>query len=159
MLDFLSTATVLFHERQRRGEDAFAPLPGLDGACDEAFAVADALDVVQDRNLRVAGEHKVAVHAVNCEVRRNGGLRRGEALRNRRAPKDAARPGRMPERTGVGVDVWSDVDQRKELEDVLDGRMVRKRFGWFDQRCVCRHDQDSLMREQRSSWREKVQRD
>jgi hypothetical protein len=68
------------------------------------------LDVVHDRNLRVSGQHEVAVHAVYCEVRWDGALGCGEALCDYGTTIDAACSWGMPERSGVGVEVlvaWS----------------------------------------------------
>ena len=48
VFDFLGAAAVFFHEGEGGGEDGAALLAGLDGACDEALAVSDALDVVED---------------------------------------------------------------------------------------------------------------
>ena len=77
--------------------------------------------MVQDRDGGVAGEDEVAVHAVDGEVGRDGGLRRGEALRDGGATEDAARARRVPERAGVGVDVRADVGEGEEGEDRFDG--------------------------------------
>ena len=98
-------------EAHCRREDALPALPRLHGARDEGFPVADALDVVEDRDLAVARQHEVAVHAVDREVRGDGGLGRGEALRDGGAAEDAARAGRVPEGAGVGVDVGADVGE------------------------------------------------
>ena len=126
-------------EAHRRREDALAALARLHGARDEGFPVADALDVVEDGDLRVAGEDKVAVHAVDCEVRRDGRLRRGEALRDGGAAEDAARPRRVPEGPGVGVDVGADVGEGQEGEDGFDGRVRGVRGEGFDEGVVFGH--------------------
>ena len=95
--------------------------------------------MVEDRDVPVAREHEVAVHAVHgvfvggdCE------LRGGETLGDRGAAEDAAGAGRMPEGAGVGEDVGADVCEWEELECVLNGRVMGKGRGGFDQGCVRR---------------------
>ena len=78
------------HEAERDGEDGPAALPGLHGACGEAAAITHTFNVVYDRDLAVAGEHKIAVHAVDTEVRVDSALRGGEALGDDGAAIDAA---------------------------------------------------------------------
>lgn len=103
--DQLLTPTALAHETHGDGEDGLAALAGLDGAGGEALALAHVLDVVQDGDLRVTGQHEVAVHRVHGEVRGYGALRRRQALRDHRPAVDAARPRGVPEWSGVGEDV------------------------------------------------------
>lgn len=109
MLHQLLPAAPLAHKAHRNCKDAFPTLPGLHRARREALAFAHVLDVVQDRDARVAGQHEVAVHRVHGEVRWDGALRGGEALGDDGAAVDAARAGRVPEGTGVGEDVlWEE---------------------------------------------------
>jgi hypothetical protein len=63
------------------------------------------LDVVEDRQGGVAREHKVAVHAVDREVFRDGKLCGREALGYYGAAVDASRPRGVPEGAGVGEDI------------------------------------------------------
>jgi hypothetical protein len=77
----------------------------LDCACCEGFAFPDVLDVVHDRNLGVASENEVAVHAVDGKVRGYGSLGGGEALRDDGTAVDTAGSWGMPERSGVGEDI------------------------------------------------------
>lgn len=98
-------AAALTVETQRRREDRPALLARLHGARRETLAVADPLDMVEDRERGVAGEDEVAVHAVRGEVGSDGLLGGGEGLRYGCAAVDAARAGRVPERASVCVDI------------------------------------------------------
>lgn len=80
-------------------------MSGLYGSGGEASASADALNVIHEWDLRVAGEDKVTVHAVHKEIIRDGSLRGRQALRDHRAAVDTARTGWMPQRSGIGEDV------------------------------------------------------
>lgn len=73
------------------------------------------------------------MHAVDGEVRWDGGLGCGETLRDGRAAEDAARPRRVPEGPGVGIDVRADISQREEGEDGFDGGVVRARGEGLDE--------------------------
>lgn len=126
VLDRQLAAGAFLHERQRRREDALPPLARLHRPCDEALAVPHPLHVVQDRYLRVARQHEVAVHAVHREVLGDRRLRGGQTLRDRRPAVDASCARWVPEWSGVGVDVRSDVDEGEEREDILNGRVVRE---------------------------------
>lgn len=141
------------HEAERDGENRPAALSGLHGACGEAAAIAHAFDVVYNGDLAVAGEHKVAVHAVDAELCVNGALRGGETLGDDGASVHAARARWVPERPCVGKDVlslsdgtfvWSrlpayriDISKLGQLEGVLhggDGRVVGR---WADESRHC----------------------
>lgn len=61
MSHLLLCAAPVLDEADGRGEDAVASLTGLDGTCGERAAVANALDVVEDRNSGVASKEEVAV--------------------------------------------------------------------------------------------------
>ena len=139
VLDLFDSARAGAHEGHGGGEDDAAALAGLDGTGDEGFPVANALDVVEDRDVGVAREDEVAVHAVDGEVERDGGLRSAEALSDGSAAIDAAGAGRVPEGAGIGVDVGADVGEGEEGEDVLDRAVVGEGFGRFDQGRVFRH--------------------
>ena len=125
------------HKTYRRRENASSALPGLHGSCNETSPVAHSFYVVQDRDLAVARQHEVAVHAVDCVVLgRDSELGCGEALGYRDAAEDTAGAGRVPERAGIGKDVGAYVCEGQELEGVFDGRVVgegggRLDEGWF----------------------------
>lgn len=76
------------------------------------------------------------------EVGGDRGLRCGEALRYGGAAEDAACARGVPEGAGVGEEVGTDVCQRQEGEDVLNGGVVREGFGRFDQGWMFRHRWD-----------------
>ena len=69
---------------------------------------------------------------MDCEVGGDRGLRCGEALRDGGAAEDAARAGRVPEGAGVGEEVWANVGEGKEGEDILNGGVVGEGFWRFD---------------------------
>lgn len=96
MGDDVRSAGALAHEAHGGGEDGLRVLPRLHGPGAVAAAVADALDVVNDGDVAVAGQDEVAVHAVHVEVGRDGLLGRGEALCDGDAAEDAASAGRVP---------------------------------------------------------------
>jgi hypothetical protein len=80
------------------------------------------LDVVEDGDGGVAGEHEVAVHAVDGEVCGDGELGGGEALGDYGAAVDAAGSRGVPEGARVGEDVlW---ERRKKLALWLLGESV-----------------------------------
>lgn len=95
----------LAHEADGCGEDAFATLAGLHGARGKGAAVAHALDEVHDGDRRRAREQEVAVARVRQEIFGDRLLRRGEALGDDGAAKDASRAGRKPCGSRVGEDV------------------------------------------------------
>lgn len=105
MLEFLLPPTVLATEAERSGEDGPAALPGLNGAGRKAPAVAHALDMIDDGDLRVAGEDEVAVHAMDGEIAGHGALGGGQGLGDGGAAVDAARAGGMPEGARIREDV------------------------------------------------------
>ena len=105
VLHQLLPSTPLAHETHRHGENAFPALPRLHRARRETLAGPHVLDVVQDRDLGVPGQHEVAVHRVHGEVRGYGALGGGEALGDDGAAVDAAGAGGVPEGAGVGEDV------------------------------------------------------
>lgn len=110
MLDGQFPAGTGAHERDRRGEDTFPALTSLDCSRDETASVTYTFDVIENGDLAVAGEHEVAVHAVDgVEVTGDGELGGGQALGDGGAAEDAAGTGRVPEWSGVGEDVRSDV--------------------------------------------------
>ena len=87
--------------------------------------------MIQYRNPTVARKHEVAVHAVNGEVEGNSGLCCTQTLGDSGAAEDAAGARRVPQGTGVCVDVWTDVGEREEGEDRFDGGVVGEGFGRF----------------------------
>ena len=114
MLHDLVPRTPLPHKTARRRENHLPLLPCLHRARNEALPVAHALNMVEDRNRGVAGEDKVAVHAVDQELGIGGGLegrewdsslRGAETLGYDGAAVDAARVAGVPEFAGVGEDV------------------------------------------------------
>jgi len=96
VLELLLPAAVLPAEAQSGREDGPSALPRLHRAGREALAVANALDVVEDGDLRVARQHEVAVHAVHGEVGGDGALGGGEGLGDGGAAVDAARSRGVP---------------------------------------------------------------
>lgn len=105
MLQLLLPTAIRPAETQRRGENGPAPLSRLHRPRDETPAVTDSFDMVEDRDLRVTGKHKVAVHAVDGEVGGDGSHGCGEGLSYRGAAVDAAGSWGMPEGTGIGEDI------------------------------------------------------
>ena len=105
MVDRLLAAAVLPYKRHGRGEYAFPSLPCLYGSRCIGFPFPDVLDIIHNWYLRIPGENEVAMHAVHCEVRRDGTLGCGKALCDYGAAVDAACSGGVPERSGVGVEV------------------------------------------------------
>lgn len=87
------------------GEDGPALLAGLHGARGVGAAVADFFDVEEHGDLGGAGEDEVAVARVHGEVVGDCFLPGGETHCDHGASIDAARAGRMPERSFVGEDV------------------------------------------------------
>lgn len=105
VLNTLLTAAVDSVETERRGEDGPPALSRLHGSSRKALAGAHSLDMIGNRQLRVAGKHKITVHAVDKELVGDGALSRAEALRDHRASVDAPRARRMPQRTSVGENI------------------------------------------------------
>lgn len=81
---------------QGGGKDRSAPLPRLDRSRDEAPSVTHPLDVVEDGDLGVPRENKVAVHAMDDVIGRDSSHGGGQGLSDGSAPVDPAGPGRMP---------------------------------------------------------------
>ena len=96
MLEDLVAGAVLAHEADGGGEDDVASLARLHRPRGEGLARAHLLDVVYDGDLRVAGEHEVAVHGMHGEVGVDRLLGGGQRLRNGGAAKDAAGARRVP---------------------------------------------------------------
>lgn len=96
MLHQFIASTVHLHETQGRREDNLPTLPRLHRPRREALSTADALHMVDERDVGAAGQHKVAVHRVHREVGGNGALRSGETLRDSGAAVDTARTRGMP---------------------------------------------------------------
>lgn len=89
-------------ETQRSGENGPSALSGLHGPRDEAPSVTHALDMVEDGDLRVSGQNKVAMHTVDGEIGGYGPHGRGKGLGYRGSAIDTACPWRMPEGTSIG---------------------------------------------------------
>lgn len=85
-----------FLETECGGEDDFAALAGLDGARCKAAALSYALNGIYDRDIGIAGEHKIAMHRVNEEIVSNGMLGSFETLRNDGAAVNTSSARRMP---------------------------------------------------------------
>ncbi|OAA58721.1 hypothetical protein ISF_06504 [Cordyceps fumosorosea ARSEF 2679] len=90
---------------EHRGEDALAGLQAPHGARDDAGAVAEPLDVREQRLVGAHGEEEVAVHGVGEEAGRHGGLRGDEHLGEDGAAKGAPAPERLVKRRLVDEDV------------------------------------------------------
>ncbi len=73
-------------------EDRPAPLDRHHPAGGEAFAVADAVDVVDDGPLDIARPQKIGVQAVGPALRRHGLVGGGERLAEHLAAVDVAEP-------------------------------------------------------------------
>ena len=65
-------------KRHQHGKDRMAVLARGDAPCGEALAVADAVDVVDDRNLGIARQQEIGVHGMrrSCLHRAHGGDQR-----------------------------------------------------------------------------------
>ncbi len=70
-------------------KDRLTVLDGDDAPRGETAAIADAVDLVDDRHLGVAGAHEVAVQGMHEPVRLHGALRCDECLGDRLAAEDA----------------------------------------------------------------------
>ena len=96
VLHQLTPTTVLPYEAHGGGEDGLPPLPRLYRPCGKASPFTNVFDMVDYGYVVIAGEDKVAVHAVDGEVGRDRLLRRGEALCNRATSIDASSSRRVP---------------------------------------------------------------
>jgi hypothetical protein len=74
MFQPLLPSTIRSIKTQRRCENRSSALSCLNGSSGEASAGAHALDMIYDWDLGVAGEDKIAVHAVHEEVIRDSSL-------------------------------------------------------------------------------------
>jgi hypothetical protein len=88
-----------------RRENNLASLSSLYCPRYEGATVADVFDVVDYGDVGVAGQNKVAVHAVDGEVLGDGVLSCRKALGYYCAAIDAAGSGRVPQWPRVGVEV------------------------------------------------------
>lgn len=107
MLECLLPAAVDPAEAQGGGENGPAALSRLHCARDETSTIADPFNVVKNRQLGVAGENKVAVHAVDGEIVGNGAHGGRKTLGDGGAAIDAACAWRVPEGTGICEDILS----------------------------------------------------
>lgn len=89
VFDLLLAAGAFAHEGEGGGEDGLATLSRLHRACAETPALADMLHVIDDGDIGIAVQDKVAVHAMHGEVVRDGSLRGRQALRDGGAAIDA----------------------------------------------------------------------
>jgi hypothetical protein len=105
MLNKLLTAAVYPIETERRCEDGPSTLSRLHGSGSKALAGAHSLDMIDNGDVRVSGQHKITVHAVHEELIGDGALGGAEALRNHGASVDSPRAGGMPEGTSVGENI------------------------------------------------------
>lgn len=96
MAEDLVAGAVLAHEADGGGEDDVASLTRLHRPRSEGLAGAHLLDVVYDGDLRVAGQHEVAVHRVHGEVRLDRLLGGAQRLGNGGAAEDATGARRVP---------------------------------------------------------------
>jgi hypothetical protein len=126
MLELLFPTAVGLVETQRCCEDWATSLPRLDSPCDVASTVADSFDVIDNGNFRIAGKNKVAVHAVNGKVGRDGSHRRGKTLGDCGAAIDSAGSWRMPEGASVGKDILSDIPRVRDIRQKAE-KELRKR--------------------------------
>jgi hypothetical protein len=76
-------------ERRFQREDRLPVLDGDHPAGRERAAVADAVDLVDDRHGCVAGPHEIAMQGMNVAVGFDGALRGDQRLRDGLAPEDA----------------------------------------------------------------------
>ncbi len=76
-------------ERRFEREDRLTVLDGDDAPRGEGAAVADAVDLVDDRHAGVARPHEIAVERMDVTIRLDGALRGHERLRDRLAAEDA----------------------------------------------------------------------
>lgn len=139
VLHCLFTTTSLARETKSCREDRLAPLSGLHSARGKATTLSHVLHMVDDGDLAVAVEHKVAVHGVDVEVLGHGSLRSRQTLRDHGAAIDASRAWRVPEGTGVGEEVRVDVGEVREFEYGFDGRGGGVWWWWGYEGCVAGH--------------------
>ena len=116
-------ALLLDLERRRQVEDRLAVLHGDDAAGGEAAAVADAVDLVHDRDARVAGAQEVRVQAVHRPVGRHGAPRRDERLAG-------DLPAEHPLQRLLGPPAPEDVDldplEVEQRDELVQGRVSRR---------------------------------
>jgi hypothetical protein len=107
VLEPLLAAAVFPAEAQCGGEDGAPSLSSLDGAGCKALAVTYPFNVIHDRDLGVARQDEVAVHAVHREIARDSSLGGGQALGNHGTAVDAASSWGMPEGPCICEDILS----------------------------------------------------
>ncbi len=94
-------AALLDLERGGHGEDRLAMLDGDDAAGGEALAVADAVDLVDDRHRGIAGAHEIGVQGMDGAAARRCGRRRPAPGRSPgRRRRAASRPAGSGRGTG-----------------------------------------------------------
>lgn len=142
MLQSLLSTAVGSAEAQRSREDGPAALSSLYSPRHKAPSVAHSLDMIEDRQLGVSGQHKVAVHAMYGKVIGDGSHCGGEALGYRSPSVNTPGTGRVPKRARIREHILfasistihffqgnadgrvayrADINYRRQLQDILDG--------------------------------------
>src|SRR5262249_43786839 len=104
-------------ERDSGGEDGLAMLDGDDAPRGEALSVADAVDLVDDRDLGVAAQHEIRVHRMR-RPSLHGAQGGDQRLANHLAAEHPL-PARL--RRAAAKQVHLELFQIKDGEKVLDG--------------------------------------
>ncbi len=107
-------------ERHRHGEDGVAVLDGDDAPGGEALAVADAVDLVDDRHLGIAAEHEIGVQRMRRPRRHvvDGAAGGDQGLADHLAAIDAL-PARL--RRAATEQVFLERFEVEDVEDFLNG--------------------------------------
>jgi hypothetical protein len=110
-------------KRGGKRENRLAVLDRLDAARGEAAAIADALDIIDDRDFRIAGEQKIAMERMGRPTLD------GAACSDKRLPDDLPAEDTLPAdlRTAATEEVLFEDFEIENSEKVLDGGG----HGWF----------------------------
>lgn len=111
-------AFLVLVERHQHRKDRMPVLAGGDAAGGEALAVANAVDVVDQRHLRVAGQDEIGVHRMRRAARIDGSHGSHQRLPDHLTPVDAL-PARL--RRAAPEQVHLERLEIEDVEEVFDG--------------------------------------
>ena len=115
----MAQAGLVAVERHRHGEDRLAVLDRDHAAGGEALAVADAVDVVDDRHLGIAGEQEIGVQRMRRPAAHVDGAAGGDQRLADHLPAEHALPADL--RRAAAEQVHLELLEIEDGEQVLDG--------------------------------------